>query len=93
VIALLVACGGTQRMLPDDKHCTEQRLTWFSTQLGVEQPTFDVEAPAGSEVGRRYAEFVVTRDRDKIREIAARGNFEIELSGVDDGVLVRATCK
>ena len=90
---MLVGCGGSQRIIADDKRCTEEKLTRFSTQLGVAQPTFDVEAPAGSETGRRYVEFVVTRDRDKIRETAERENLDIEVSGVDDGVLVRATCR
>jgi hypothetical protein len=80
-------------MLPDDKRCTEEKLTDFSRQLGVDQPTFDVEAPAGSNAGRRYAEFAVTREQDKIREVAASANMEVEISGLDKGVLVRATCK
>ncbi|MDQ3336835.1 MAG: hypothetical protein M4D80_16845 [Myxococcota bacterium] len=93
LLLFLVACGSTQRVLPDDKRCTEDKLRAFSRQLGVEQPTFDVEAPAGSEAGRRYAEFSVTREQDKIREVAERANMEIELSGLEGGVLVRATCK
>ena len=93
MIALLVSCGSTPRIIADDKRCTEEKLTRFSMQLGVEQPTFDVEAPAGSETGRRYVEFAVTRDRDKIREVAERENMDIELSGLDNGILVRATCK
>ena len=93
MIALLVGCGGSQRILPDDKRCTEEKLTQFSRQLGVEQPTFDVEAPAGADTGRRYVEFAVTRDRDKIREIAEREQMDIEVTGLEDGLLVRATCK
>lgn len=93
MIALLVSCGGTQRIIADDERCTEDKLTRFSKQLGVERPTFDVEAPAGSESGRRYVEFAVTRERDRIREVAERENMEIEVSGLDDGVLVRATCR
>ena len=94
LLIFLVACGGTQRVvLPDDERCTEQKLRDFARQLGVERPTFDVEAPAGAESGRRYAEFAVTREQGQIREVAERANMDVEISGLEQGVLVRATCK
>ena len=90
----LVACGGgKEHVFPDDKRCTEDKLRSFARQLGVDRPTFDVEAPAGSNAGRRYVELEVTREQDKIREVAERANMEVEISGLDQGVLVRATCK
>jgi hypothetical protein len=93
-LVLLVACGGTQRVIADDPRCTEDKLTSFALRLGVADPTFDVEAPAGAKTGRRYAEFPVTGSaKDKVREIAEASAMEIELNGLDNGILVRATCK
>ena len=91
---MLVGCGGTQRVIADDPRCTEDKLTAFTLKLGVADPTFDVESPAGATTGRRYAEFPVTGDaEDKIREVAERSAMEVEINGLDNGVLVRATCK
>lgn len=83
-------------MLPDDKRCTEQLLKDFAVKLTVDAPTFDVEQPAGakSDAGRRFAEFRVTGDaQQKIKDVAERSNMEVEVSGLDSGSLVRATCR
>ena len=93
-LVLVAACASTPRVLPDDKRCTERMLKDFAAQLGDEVPTFDVEQLAGSSEGRRYAELRVRHtDRTKIREVAERANMEVEISGLENGVLVRATCR
>jgi hypothetical protein len=94
LLLFVAACASTPRVLPDDKRCTEQVLKDFALKLGVESPTFDVEQLAGSASGRRYAEFAVTGDaRSKIREVADRAAMEVEISGLETGLLVRATCR
>ena len=96
LLVFVVACGSTQRVLPDDKRCTEDILKSFAAKLTVDVPTFDVEQPAGStsDAGRRFAEFRVTgKAEDKIKEVADRSNMEIDVSALDPGLLVRATCR
>ena len=84
-------------MLPDDKRCTEDMLKSFAAKLTVDAPTFDVEQPAGAgsnDDGRRFAEFRVTGDaQQKIKDVAKRSNMDVEVSSLDGGSLVRATCR
>ena len=94
MIACACSSAPDKRTLPpDDKYCSEDSLRDFALLLGSADITYDVET-IDPKTGKRYAEIQIgDRERLSTEAVKTSAFLVVDVTPLDKGFLVRATCR